>query len=338
MPFGRMGASKETPTFASGQRPLGMIPRALVGLVLAVSVGCARQPQVWFTPNLGSADMAGLFSQPEKWELARSHVDVFKFYSQQIALTPEQCLLCGPNVLPTFIAQQAFSKLRKWRVAIAVEVPVVKPYACVSDSTAALAERAIDEIVAQGGEVAYLAMDEPLVSGASCGYGTDDVARETGRFVERLRGSHPAVAIGDVEPFPLFDVAALRSWLDALGANGVKPAFLHYDVDHGLLARRGQDVSADLEALKALSAERKLPFGILMTGQDDLDDTGYYQDVLAWSRAVANAVGEPDQIVFQSFSESATGAFEVPLNLPEDDPGASSHSRLLNEAFDILTH
>jgi hypothetical protein len=144
------------------------------------------------------------------------------------------------------------------------------------------------------------------------------------------------VAIGDIEPFPLFDAAALRAWLDALGANGVKPVFFHFDVDHGLLARRGQDVGAALQALKALSAERKLSFGILMTGQDDLDDAGYYQDVLAWTRAVANAVGEPDQIVFQSFSESATGSFEVPLNLPEDDPGASSHSRLLNEAFEIL--
>ncbi len=100
---------------------------------------------------------------------------VFKLYSQQLALTPDECPLCGPNVFPAFAAVQAFSKLRNWRVAIAVEVPVVKPYACVSDSTADLAERAIDNVAAQGGAVAYLAMDEPLASAASCGY-------ETARF------------------------------------------------------------------------------------------------------------------------------------------------------------
>jgi hypothetical protein len=217
-----------------------------------------------------------------------------------------------------------------------MEVPVVKPYACVSDSTADVAERAIDNVAAQGGVVAYLAMDEPLASAASCGYETDAAARETARFVRRIRASHPAVVVGDIEPFPLFDVPGLRAWLSALDANGVRPAFLHFDVDHGLLARRGEDAAADLRALKALSVERALPFGLLITGRDDLDDAGYYQDVLAWTQTVAGAVGEPDQVVFQSFSQSATGAFDVPLNLPEDDPSAASHTRLLNAAFEIL--
>ena len=317
--------------------PAGIVARCgVAGLAAAAGFGCAPQRQVWFTPNLGSADMVGLFSQPEKWELARSHVDVFKFYSQQLVLTPDECPLCGPNVFPRFAAAKAFSKLGNWRVAIAVEVGVVKPYACVSDTTADLAERAIDNVAAQGGVVAYLAMDEPLASGASCGYGTNEVARETARFVQRIRASHPGVVVGDIEPFPLFDVAGLRAWLDALEANGVKPAFLHFDIDHWLLARRGEAAGPDLEALKALSTERMLPFGLLMTGGDDLDDMGYYQDVIAWTRVVADTVGEPDHVVFQSFSESATGSFDVPLNLPEDDPSASSHSRLLNEAFQIL--
>jgi hypothetical protein len=309
---------------------------AVVGLAAATGVGCAPKRQVWFTPNLGSPDMLALFSQPERWELARSHVDVFKFYTQHLVLTSEECPRCGPNLFTNFAAAGAFSKLGSWRIPIAVEIGVVKPPACVSDSTADQAERAMDNVAAQGGVVAYLAMDEPLVSAAACGYGTDDVARETARFVHRIQASRPGVVIGDIEPFPLFDVAALRAWLDALSANGVKPAFFHFDVDHGLLARRGEDAAADLQALKALSAERVLPFGLLMTGQDDLDDAGYYQNVIAWTRTVATAVGDPDEAVFQSFSQSATGTFDVPLNLPEDDPAAASHSRLINEAFEIL--
>jgi hypothetical protein len=315
---------------------MSLIARATVCFALAAGIGCAQPRQIWFAPNLGSADTVALFSRPQKWELARSHLDVFKFYSQQLALTSEECPLCGPNVLPNLAREQAFSKLRNWHIAIAVEVPVVKPYACVSDSTADLAERVIDNVAAQGGAVAYLAMDEPLASAASCGYTTDDAAHETARFVQRLRASHPGVVVGDIEPFPLFDVPGLRGWLSALDAAGATPAFLHLDVDHGLLSRRGEDAAGDLRALKALSVERALPFGLLMTGGDDLDDAGYYQDVISWTRTVAGAVGEPDQVVFQSFSQSATGAFDVPLNLPEDDPSAASHTRLLNEAFEIL--
>ena len=230
------------------------------GLAAAASFGCAPQPQVWFTPNLGSPDMLALFSHGEQWELARSHVDVFKFYSQQLALTSEKCPLCGANVFQGFAAEKAFTQLRAWKIAVAAEVAVVKPYACVSDSTADLAERAIDNVAAAGGEVAYLAMDEPLASGDACGYGPAEVASETARFVHRIQAAHAGILVGDIEPFPLFDVATLRTWLDALDADGVKPAFLHFDVDHGRVQRESGDLASDLRDLKALSAERSLPF------------------------------------------------------------------------------
>jgi hypothetical protein len=208
-------------------------------------------------------------------------------------------------------------------------VGVVKPGFCTAGVSASRAARAVETVETLGGAVASLSMDEPLAASDACGLDLAATAEETAAFVRRLRGSRPSVVVGDIEPYPLFDVATLGIWLDALAARDARPDFFHLDVDRATAARRGIDVAAGLKGVRALCAERSLPFGVLLYGGDGVDDAGYFAAVLSWTDEVAAAVGMPDHVVFQSFSMSSAGLFDVPRNLPEGDPKVFSHTRLV---------
>jgi len=309
---------------------------SLAALLALAGAGCGSPRLVWFTPDLASEDMAGLFTHPERWPLARSRVDVFKFYAQQLALTPEECPECGPNTFARLAAASAFSRLAEWRVAIGVELPVVKAQSCGADQAVLLLQRAVANLRSQGRSILYLAMDEPYLSGAPCGYDADRTASEVARFVSAVHGQYPGILVGDIEPYPALSADAIQAWIAKLAAAGAAPAFFHLDVDHAFADAHGLDVGPDLAALQRFCAQRALPFGILFSGHDGVDDHGYHDEVLAWTRRVASIIGTPDHSVFQSFTRAAGGGFSVPLNLPEDDPAILSHTRLLLEGTQIL--
>ena len=304
-------------------------------LVAGIDTSCTPRRQVWFTPNIGSPDMLDLFVRPEKWELARSQVDVFKFYSEQLTGAAE-CAVCGKNTLENLTRVQAIPKLRAWRLALAAEVPVVKPGACDIAASVTLAGQLIENVAARGGVVAFLAMDEPFASSATCGYTPADAAQQVALFIQQVQEAHPGLVIGDIEPYPLFGVDDLRGFLEGLEANGAPPGFFHLDVDHRLTDARGIDVGPDMQALQAYCESQSFPFGVLLSGKDEVDDGGYYEDVIAWTRTVGSAVGMPENVVVQSFSRSTTGLFVIPTNLPEDDASLPTHTRLLNDAVEVL--
>jgi hypothetical protein len=308
-----------------------------LGLVLLACTACAPVRQVWFAPNIGSADMLDLFSRPEQWQRARGQVDVLQFYSQNLAFaSPSECPRCGPNVASGLESVGAFPSLKAWHIAVAVEAPALKPYACTFGEALPFVERALDNAAAQGGFTQYLSLDEPLASSAACSYDTAAAAAQTAGFVHEMHRRHPGLVIGDVEPYPFFSAQAIEEWIDALAANQAMPQFFHLDVDHRRADLEGRDVTTDLAALKAFCAVRHIPFGVLLTGTDGADDAAYYQDVLAWTAKVGAAVGRPEHAVFQSFSMSSDGLFTVPRNLPEDDPSIFSHTRLLNDGIGLL--
>ncbi len=281
--------------------------------------------------------MLDLFSRPEQWERARGQIDVLQFYSQHLAFaSPDDCPLCGPNVASGFAAAGAFPKLSAWHIAVAMEAPALKPFACTFDEILPYVERALDNAAAQGGVTRYLSLDEPLASSTACSYDTAAAAVQTAGFIHAMRGRHPGLSIGDVEAYPLYSVRALEEWIDALTVNEATPQFFHLDVDHRFTDSEGRDVTADLAALRAFCLARHISFGVLLSGEDGVDESGYYQDVLAWTEKVRAAVGQPEHAVFQSFSMSRDGLFTVPRNLPEDDPNIFSHTRLLNDGLEVF--
>jgi hypothetical protein len=281
--------------------------------------------------------MLDLFSRPEQWQRARGQVDVLQFYSQNLAFaSPGDCPRCGRNVASGLESVGAFPSLSAWHIAVAIEAPALKSYACTFDEALPFVERALDNAAAQGGLTQYLSLDEPLGSSAACSYDTAAAAAQTAGFIREMHGRHPGLIIGDVEPYPLYSAQAIEEWIDALTANQAMPQYFHLDVDHRLTDLEGRDVSADLAALKAFCAVRHIPFGVLLTGSDGVDESAYYQDVLAWTGKVSAAVGRPEHAVFQSFSMTKDGLFTVPRNLPEGDPNIFSHTRLLNDGIGVL--
>lgn len=291
---------------------------------------------MWFAPNLGSPDLLDLFSRPNDWVKARGQIHVFKFDSQQLtAEAPGQCPVCSRNRLSNFTSVGAFAQLRDRGIAIAIDAGAIKEWGCTADVTGGVADRAVRNVEANGASVRYLAMDEPLLGGESCGYALAEAAAVTVDFAGRMRASHPTLAIGDIEPYPRYSASTLKLWLRTLGERGFKPAFFHLDVDRERAARLDADVEGDLRALRDYCRSADVPFGVIFWSPA-LDNRAYYEDTLGWLTRVGAAVGMPQHAIFQSWAEAPDGTKVVPGNLPEGDPKAYAHTRLVNDGLKLL--
>jgi hypothetical protein len=188
-------------------------------------------------------------------------------------------------------------------------------------------------------------MDEPLLGGQddpeglSCGYTRKRTARVVARFIDEVDASHPKVSVGDIEPYPHYSVDELKGWIAALKRVGAVPAFFHLDVDIERVLVEGRDVTADLQALSDFCERRGVPFGVILTSNwtESGTDQGYYESTMGWVNTVNDAIGRPTHVVFQSWQGPAeSGLHEVPINLPEDDPGVYSHTRLILEGLAVF--
>jgi hypothetical protein len=326
------GQARAQPTGAGGHDLRRVVRKSGAAIMALVLAGCDTERSVWFAPNLASRDMVQLFTHPDEWRESRKDVGVFKFYAVQVGIL-DACAGCGENVLANFASAGAFEKLRRWGIATAVETSALKDWGCTAEATLPLTLRAIANVRNASGEVRFVAMDEPLLGGQDCGLSPAATATEVVRYAAGLRASVASVQVGDIEPYPRFDAARLVEWLDLLRAEGWSPSFFHLDVDRLHAARLGKNVPEDLAALQAACRARAVPFGVIFSGADGLDDAAYAADVRGWVDVVHAAIGRPEQIVFQSWAASADGRQEVPLNLPEGDPALWTHTRLLREGF-----
>ena len=322
-----------------------MSPRSLNQVFLPVILNNFPLPtvpeQVWFAPNMGSLDYTDLFSHPEQWPTARSKVDVFKFYTQNLLDNP--CNICGNNILSSFIDVQAFQKLTDWDIAIGLEAGAVKEWGCTGEAEFQAVQVAVENVKTNGGANSYLAMDEPYIGGEievlgqSCGYTMAQSADATAYFVNRTRTAYPELVLGDIEPYPHFSVTQLQQWIMALEARGVVLDFFHLDVDIEEVEVDEHDVAADLWALSQFSQAHGIPFGVIFTSNwtEASSEQMYFESTMAWIDTVNSAIGMPDHAIFQSWQGPVPGGVvhAVPINLPEDDATIYSHTRLVNEGL-----
>ena len=299
---------------------------------------------VWFAPNMGSTDYPQLFTKPDQWYLTRSKVDVFKFYTQNVLYDP--CPICGDNTLGAFVDAQAFKKLTDWGIAIAVEVGAVKPWGCTSNVTFEVTERVIRNVQANGGNVSFLAMDEPRVGGEevagglTCGYTMEESARETAAYIKKVRAAYPNIIVGDIQAYPHFSVPELKEWIVALENQGATPAFFHMDIDVERVRTERANVTADLQDLRRFCAEHGIPFGVIFISnwREAGSNRSYFDSTMEWVHTVDDAIGKPQHVIFQSWQGPApSGAHEIPVNLPQNDPENYSHIRLINEGLAIFS-
>jgi hypothetical protein len=296
--------------------------------------GCAHSPQVWFTPNIGSPDMLDLFEHPEEWPKARSEIQVFGFYAGQLVPDELACPNCGPNRIENLRRVSAFARLAQWGISTYIEAPAVKPWDCTAETPAVFTRDALRAASEGGGAVHYVAMDEPLLGGDSCGLTMNETARRTAAYVHKLQAEQPGLSIGDIEPYPVIPAPRLLDWMDALRSAGVIPAFFHLDVDRAYAASRRLDIGPDLRLLKTSLGQSFIPFGLILWGSNGSSDDGYATDVTGWAQEATTVFGAaPDHITFQSWVVSPDGAQRVPVNLPENDPTTHSHTRLINETL-----
>ena len=298
---------------------------------------------VWFAPNMGSRDYPELFTRPEQWSAARSQVNVFKFYTQNVLEYP--CTICGDNTLKALVDANAFRKLTEWGIAIGVEVGAVKEWGCTGSEEFRVAKEAIQNIQANGGIVTFLDMDEPYIggelvaNGKTCGFTMEQTADVTSQFIQKVKTAYPNILVGDTEPYPYFSVPELEQWIVALEDRGVTLARFHLDVDLENVRVNRHDVVADLQALAGVLHEHRIPFGVIFTSNWTAagSDRAYFESTMEWIRTVNAAIGKPQHLIFQSWQgPAANGIHEVPINLPEDDPSAHSHARLIIEGLDAF--
>jgi len=301
---------------------------------------------VWFGPNMGSLDYAELFTKPEQWSVARSRINVFKFYTQNVL--PYPCTICGNNTLGTFVQAKAFQTLTDWGIPIDVDVGALKEWGCTGTEEFRVAEETIRNIRANGGDVTFFDMDEPYMggeltaNGRSCGYTMQESAEVTAKFMRLVKGAYPNIIVGNTEPYPYFSVSELERWIEALEARGTTPAFFHLDVNmlEGGARHDTGHVSSDLQTLSQFFQAHQIPFGVIFTANTNwsaASNRAYFDATMQWIRLVNDAIGKPQHVIFNSWLGPAPGgAHEFPINLPENDPSAYSHTRLILEGLDVF--
>jgi hypothetical protein len=294
---------------------------------------------------MGSRDYVELFTKPEQWSAARSRIDVFKFHTQNVLAYP--CAICGNNTLNAFVDVQAFQRLTEWGIAIGVDVGAVKEWGCTGSEEFRVAKETVQNIRANGGIVTFLIMDEPFMGGEwapsgskACGHTMEQSADVTEWFMRRVKAVYPDIIVGDTEPYPYFSVAELEQWIEALEERGATPAFFHLDVNMVQARMDGTDVAGDLQTLRQFFRDHDIPFGVILTSNTNWDaasNRAYFDSTMEWIRIVNDAIGRPQHVIFNSWLGPApSGAHELPINLPENDPSEYSHTRLIIEGLDVF--
>jgi hypothetical protein len=319
------------------------MPRALAALVLAALLvaGPAAAPEidrVWFTPGPGTIDYIRLFEHPDEWRRARELTSVFKFY-QQHTQTPAPSIV-GPNTYDALARAAAFRTLTEWNKKIALEVGAVKAFYCTPDESGmnqaiASTVAAVRAVQAAGGTVSYLALDEPFLAGRTpaCGGpgpGLEPTADRLLVYGRAVTQAFPTVRIGVIEAYPSFAPDAFDAMLRLLGARGVKPAFLHVDVDIRALRPGRDDFARDMRRLQAICEEHDVLFGFIVWGYDGDTDALYARDTNRLTGELADTFRwpeMPDHVIFQSWAVSSSGLLITPQNLPEDR--SYTHTQIL---------
>jgi len=287
---------------------------------------------VWFTPrssipvwNVSRPDFIKLFEPDAPWPVAASHVQVFKLYSQFVSTS----ILNGGSTDADL--KKAIDALNERHIAIGLEAGLLRdPNLCgkiegyCGETITVNAAR----IKRLGGDLRYVAMDEPLwfghVSSEPGALHTPiaDLARNVAVQAAALRQIFPDVEVGDIEPVvgsgaPADYIAEIESWADAFNAATGRPlAFFHSDVGW-----QGSGWQQQLTRLSHLTRKRGIAFGIIYNG-NPADSTGVAWTTDAEKHFVAIEADPamiPDHAIIQTWDAQPDHA------LPETQPGTMTY-------------
>jgi hypothetical protein len=267
-----------------------------------------------------------LFGANAAWGDTASRVGVFKIYPQWAGHASDSDL------------RKQFNDLRKRGISLALEYgPLSYSHDCAKglpgegaggDNLANVAKR----IRQDGGELKYIAMDEPLFFAGmapgnnTCTWSVDKVAEDAATHLDTVKAVFPDVQFGDTEPLgfskqPVAQelaryLAGIRAFEKALG----RPiAFFHLDLNWN-----SPELGSDLQQAKQMLASENVPMGIIYDGSAlATSDSQWLRLAEKHIHQVESAIGSPSMVIFQSWH-----AYPKKL-LPETD--SDSFTYLLRE-------
>jgi hypothetical protein len=271
-------------------------------------------------------------------------VEVFEFYQGHLLtqVSPGE----GPNSYTAFVKADAFRKLGRWGKRIAVEAGAVKEGYCTPDASGMQMSvdrtlEALSNVRAAGARVSYLAMDEPFTGGLVRRCGGPSLVPTADRlavYILAVRRAFPDVRIGLIEPYPVFSPAQFSEMFRLLRERNLTVDFLHADVRRPDVSPGRELFAGEMLELSALAAEFKIPFGVIIWGDNGDADALYAADALRNARELGHVFRSwevmPRHVIIQSWAVSSTGQFITPTNLPEMAP--NTHTALINEIYDML--
>jgi hypothetical protein len=355
----------------------GIASRALaISLMLSLTPALAedqpdahdrhRHSDIWLAPQSlplpplsRDEDFMQMFTPDAPWHFAAAHTEVFKLYGsfvghatqdeiniivadlnrRHIAIALENGILLAdpaPQAMGTTAAGQVIpvsTETASQPLPPCGGLGRVEGYATPQQAT-----RIANMIKSAGGEIKYLAMDEPLWHGRfsnqpfTCHSTVATLLRQAKPVIEAYRAVFPDIAFGEVEPtrFPSYPnwQADLYQW--ALGINQItgKPlAFMQLDIpwtDDGKKVPGAEFVSHEpadaitfyhqLEAFKGQEILERI--GIIHDGTPlDTTDIAWVDDAKKHVIELEEFHGlRPDQQLFQTWMPNPSHA------LPESDP------------------
>lgn len=286
---------------------------------------------IWFAPRnqppMPAPDFMKLFERAAPWGNAASHVKVFKLYPQFLDNASDANL------------KAVIDGLRQRNIKLAIEYGLLNPNdpdVCGGISSQCwmiegfggdTLAKALTRLKSLGGELDYVAMDEPLWFGAvSTQSGAPRasitaLAQNVAKQVATVHKIFPNAQVGDIEPVlgaggPSSWNQQIIQWASAFRRVVGQPlAFLHTDV-----AWEGTGSREQLDALHGLLHAEGVPFGIIYNGNfgdGAVEWTQFAEQRFSSIESNPNSV--PDHAVLQSWNPEPLYA------LPETQPGTMTY-------------
>ncbi len=232
------------------------------------------EPQIveyWVTPNMNDAndDYTQFFTNSSTWSDTMSKTSVFNFYAGIFIKSPSKMFFTDDQV------QQLVQFLQDHHIAMSLEMEAVAPigtHPCTGADRFAQLKPKLDRISHAGGNVTYIAMDEPLAYGTKrqwgCHLTMNQTFTETLAFIHLVHQYYPRIIVGDVEP--PYDAKDLTLWMDLFYEQGEPLPFLQLDIPYN----NTPSYLANLQAITTAARKHGAKVGVIVISDEQGYDPG----------------------------------------------------------------
>ena len=291
----------------------------------------SQAERIWLAPAFpfpgkpGLDEILKLFTDDDGWKNARSHINVFQIYTHSIHSLPDDEL------------RSIFQYLERHHIDLALEYGMLS-----SDSNCGIGVEGFQpakmptliatKIKRLGGELKYVAMDEPVFyaryyNGArACHWSIDEIAQSAASNVTQFKTVFPNVMVGQIEPVSAMIGrdwrADLSDWFRSYRAvTGMPVAFFHFD-----MVWRGPFIETTRQAVGLLRSQN-IPFGVIFNSIGDVKSDQEWSDSATANIKIyfSAQLPRPFDVIVQSWHPNPTRV------LPETDPQALTY--LVNYYF-----